>query len=405
MRRARSGWSSVAVLALVACLPEPASAQRTTFRPVITLGAFYIDNVFYVDPEEAGGRDTSSTGVLVSVALPLDVKMKRSELSLVYVPRFESFSDFSDLDNLSHRLYLGLNYRPNARRGLVLTSRYVSSADQADPESVEESPLFLTRRVRRDGGTVDLAFTQQLRSRFGLRMGLGASSWSFEEISGVRQGPPGSQIEDRTDLGASFGLARSFKRGHSLGFSYRYRRFDLDVSGQQDVHGLSLTYGVEIGERSQTSFSMGCFWREGEESGSNCNLQGTLRLDRTIGRLWLSLAATHVPSSGDVGLGTSTNSVVALSLGGDQLTWWNWGLWTRYARRDPDNPGQPKLDTVSVGGSIGRSFSRVVGLRLTGSFADQTSDTGAQEGSYYRVGIGVVLHPLGRARLGRGAGP
>ena len=314
-----------AVLSLIAL---PAAAQRTTFYPIISLSAFYTDNVFYVD---SPAEDPSSGGFRLGFVLPVKRDLRNGSFSVIYTPRFETFSNFSELDNPGHSLLLNLQKQPDPRSAFRANVRLASTEDQGDLNNFGLFDPFLQQRTRREGGSLDLGYDRDLRGNFHWGASTGFSSWAYEDV--IRNDQE-SDLEDRTELRANLGATRDLGAKSTLGLTYGYQQFDLDVSGEDTVHSLSLTYGRDLADSFSTAVSAGCFWGD-RPNDPNCQLLGSLAFGRSFRRADLFLNLSHIPTAGGSQFGTSTNTTASLRIDSTATTQWNWNASIRFARRDP----------------------------------------------------------------------
>lgn len=388
-----AAWSAAGLMATAAI------AQRTTFDPQVNVGLFSTNNVALTreDPR-------SDWGLRLALILPVVRQLDRGSLTFSYSPWVELFRETDTFNNVSHRLRLSLVTAPTPESSLNLTAAYSKTQDQGVVESIDPADLFLTQRTDRQRSSLDFTYGDQLRNRWNWGFTLGGSIWNYDRVidSGVGDEPIG--LEDRSEVRTSFQVTRSLSPTTALGLRYGYRRFVLDLSGDENSQSFSFVYQKDIEERLSLEFSVGGYHNTGEavtgpldpSSGSRSGVQGQLRLTRNWRQSALAIVAGHRPSSGGARIGTSVNSYVGLSYGnrGDQV--WDWGVYTRLARRDPSNENQKVINNLALGGRVGRRLNRKTTIRMTARVFDQTDDGGESSATYLYVWLGAVWRPLAR---------
>jgi len=391
-RPAVDGPTVALLCALLALLPgSAAQAQRLLFQPEIFAGASYTDNALLV-----GDEDNETAIFRLGAVLPVTKTYPGGRFHFSYSPVYERFRDFEELDNLSHRAALAWSTKPSERSSFGLRTRYARFQD--DRTSVPTRlPLFLREPVTRELAALDLSFGRRIARSWDWKGGVGYSIWSFEP---VEETASTVTLEDREEARAQLGLRRILKPGFFVGGEYAVRRFDLDVTGEETAHLLSLTIDRTIKDRLRLAFGVGGFVTEGDSEDDERGAQGWLTMSRTFLAHTLSLTATHRPSAGGSRLGTSELSTAALGVDGNVGDVWLWGLFGRYARRQPNLPEEVEIETVGTDGYVERKFRKVVGLRLGVGYAEQTADDPAQEGDVYRTNVSLIVYPLGGTRLG-----
>jgi hypothetical protein len=235
---------------------------------------------------------------------------------------------------------------------------------------------------------------------------VGGSQWRFTEIQDFESPEPEVPLEDRSELRGSLELTRDVSPTASFGVRYGYRFFDLEFSGEETSHLVSLVFRRELEERLSLVATVGGFVSTGEAAAGSMGspddqrsgAQGTLRLSRSFRRSSLSIFAGHIPTSGGARIGTSTNSYVGVSYGNRSSRHWIWGLHTRVARRDPSDPERPTINSFSVGFRVTRRLSQLMGIGFRANYIRQTGDVAVSEGLHIRGGLGLVWYPLGRGR-------
>lgn len=368
----------------------PARGGEVLFQPEIFTGASYTDNALNV-----GEGDNETAIYRLGATFPLTAKSPRGRFRLSYSPIYERFEDFEELDNLSHYAALGWTIQPKERTAFGLRARWSRFQDHRGAER-GRTAVFLREPLTRELAAVDLNFGHPISPRWRWRGGAGFSNWSFEPVDEEST----LTFEDRQEVRARLGLTRQRSPGLSIGGEYGVRRFDLESSGRETAHSLSLTVDRHIERWFDLRFGIGGFVTEGDSETSESGVQGWLNLSRTYHDYTFSLLATHRPSVGGSRVGTADLSTASLGVDGDVADAWYWGVHGRWARREPRLEMQPRIQSVSGDGYIERRFAQLVGIVLGLGYAEQTSDDPAQEGDVYRADLSLVLYPLGRTKLG-----
>lgn len=383
----------------------------TVFNPQLAVEQAYNDNVRFVGEGDSGAAGGDSDSVTrLSAVLPVVREGKRSTLHFSYSPSFERHQDLDELDYDSHFLSLGLNTSTSRRSKVSFLSTYARTQMQGRPSSLDEAELFLTGRTNRELFRADLTHGKQLSARWSFRGGLNYGESRFDDIKDFDPAAP-VPLEDRTDYGGTVQLGRAVSEKTTVGLAYGLQRFELEprettgTSTDETVHSLTFTVDRTVSRRMTLNAAIGGFRSTSDPETADdprTGAQANLGLTRAYRSMALSLDASHRPSSGGALAGTSTDSALGLRLNGAALEPWSWSVSSRLARRDPTNDDEEPVHSVAAGGSLERGFARVLALRLSADYVDQTSDEPLLEARYYTAGIGLVWYPLGRTILGGG---
>ena len=282
-------------------------------------------------------------------------------------------------------------------------ANYRRRRNQLDETSLDTSDLVAFRQLRREQASVNLGYSQQLGKRWSANVSGRASGWRFEEL----EGEPPDQVpdtEDRAEFAGSFGANRSFSDRSALGFSFGWRLFDLDQSGQQDAVSASLVYQREIVDKSSISFRIGGFRMEtgqfiDEEQQTRTGVQGSLAVNRQFRRFNGVVLAGHAPNAGGARIGTAVVSFAQIGLTDNYFRNWGWSIYSRIGHRDPNDPDVPVAQTLTTGGGVNIKVHRYVGLGLNFTWADQLKGEAEAGAEYFRAGASVVWHPFGWTKI------
>ncbi len=385
-------------------------AQRTTFNPSLTVGGSYTDNIEYAATDES-----SDTASRIELDLPVSRRWDSGSMEFYYRPSYTQQSDEDDFDRDEHRLGFNTTSVIDRRTSWGFSAAYSKTQTQFSPVISDLDPIdddqFTFNPTERDslGASLSLARTQS--PRWNWQASLDWNEVDHEPIPGVPASViADSPVEDRSEYGGSFGFSRSLGRGASLGLQYRHRRFDLDLSGEEDSDTLSITWNRTVSRTLEFGISVGGFKSTGEAAdGTNLatdddertGAQGSFNLTRSFRNSRVVFSASHEPTSGSNLVGTSTNTDAGVTYAGTRRLW-DWSVSGRYGLREPADSSSDDLENLSAGASIERFFQRQIGVRLGAAMTDQ-SGSGTSDRSAFSVEVGFVWYPLGRTKLGGGS--
>jgi hypothetical protein len=399
----RNSDTAPAVIVLLLLAAAPAAAQETQFDPQISFGLFRTSNVEFV------GDGPSDSGFRLGLVLPVTRPLKNGSLAFSYRTGFQSFDNSSSLNNLSHRLSLVVSKSPTRRSSFGVQAGYTLTQEQGRADSLEEADLFLSQRTEREAANLAFSFTSTIATRWEWGLSAGYWDWRFDPIEDFESDTPTTRLEDRSELLGSVTFARILSQTSALGFSLAYRQFDLEFSGEQETQSASLVYRRDLEGRSSLSLSAGGFVSTGKalegiggsSSESRSGFQGTLSYGRSLKRMSVSISAGHAPSAGNDRPGTSVNTTLGVSISSQLTKRWNWGVFTRYALRDPNARNEPSVASFALGSSAGVRFRSSLSIHLGLNYTDQFGENPADEGSFVGAQVSLVWHPLARTRWAR----
>lgn len=384
----------------LAVLGVSASAARAVaFYPEVSGEGRYTDNVRFT--AGAGGEAASDWATRLRLELPLEQALRNGMLRVRYDVGYERHRDFPQLDHDEHELRLDLDAALRHGGGLNLLLRGARTQNQVRADSQASPDLFLAPRTNRDIVRGDLAYEAPPAGAWRWSGRLSAGAFAYQPIEGFDAATPG----DRREYGLRFDAARGHP-SRSFALHYGYRRFEIEGGGRENVHAIGagwtrdargLTWGLEAAAFLRELAPVGPTGIP-EPRRSEADVLLAARLSREY-RWWLlRLEAYRGPSSGGTLTGTSTDSVVGLSLGRRGATAWRWSLHGRAAWSDPTDPTDPRLRTVTVATAFELRPLRRLGLRWSAHVADQSSRREPSlDGSFAAAGFGVVFAPIGAA--------
>ena len=226
-------WAILAAIALSLSSTRAPAQTKTTFDPTITFGYLRTDDVNLGE----SGKD-SDTVLRLGLELPVNRELRRGSMEFSYRPHIDAYQEFDQLDTVSHELNFSLDLTPTKSSALGLRAGYIDGIEQADAARAEDADLFLAGVTDRQLGRVEIDYGRRLGGQWDWSISGRLAEASFDRIEGFDPGQRGG-VEDRTEFGGAFGIARRFSRNVSFGFSYGQREFELDQSGKETTRLLS----------------------------------------------------------------------------------------------------------------------------------------------------------------------
>jgi hypothetical protein len=395
MQRTRhTGLVSLAAAAALAAGTGPAWAQKTTFNPSVLIEQGYSNDIYY-----AGGEaPDSDTDRRIALEIPYERETPTSALRLSYRPSYVRQQEFDELDRDEHRFDLRWNGELSRRSRLRASAHFTRTQSQGSPEQLDDPELFLTGRSDRDVGRAELSFTHAPSPRWTWELlGLSAA-YHFRPIEDFATD---TDDEDRRDYGATTRFMRTLSRNSSLGLRYDYRRFSLEDSGDDDNHGLAVSWDSRLGQKLSLSATAGVFHSRGDTlpDGEKTGGYGEFHLNRGFERMRLELGLQHRPSSGGAIDGTSEQTSLDLALAsGARRRAWSWSAGPGAARREP-NSDSDTIYGYGANGFVERRLAGQFALRLRANWYDQSNDD-----SIFETGLAFLWYPwAGTALSGVGS--
>jgi len=404
------GWARVlpklVVLAIGLACAVPSAAQGVKFTSVLWLQQGYTDNVSYVDTDTSGMSERSSDyDTLVGVSLDFERSTRKTRQTLRYRFDYRRYDRNSDLDDDSSQLDFSAGFRV-ARGWLTFQPIYDKTQQQVRSQTVEDQDLFLSERTVRElyGGALSYRRDRGRRWSWGLRTRVLASR--FKDIPDEAIS---TTLEDRDTYEAYVDVNRVATRRTSLRMEYSFQRYELSVSGNEEVHTGTVGIGYSFTDRFGMDFSLGVLRRTDDmpmSPGSTSetkpvgNVNFRFNEDLTLGSIKFRFAAGLSPSAGGALLGTSTNFVAYVEASGLRSAPWSWTVTPRYTRRS-STADLGAVTVVAVRGNVQRAVTRKLSLNLYTAWSEQQSDndTVYSSGSFYQAGFGLAWYPAGREKV------
>ncbi len=391
-------------LALLAVLPAGAQ-QRVTFDPAIWLGYAYTDNVRFLD-QGGMAQDSSSTSTALGVTLPVTREFRNGTLGLRYDGSVVRYDEFDALDDDSHSLALDLQRILSRKATLTFNTAYTRSQDRVGFADFNQG-FFLGPRLEQDSIDAELAYERQVSESWNWEAGLGGGDYTYEGVAAFDPMAPGVVVENRQIGWVRGGFGHQVSQRTNLGADYMFRRADLDLTGEEDLHRAAFLIDRALGRRVGIKVRIGGFVRSRDaapledERGVDFSVNLGFNEGLVAGPVRFDFVAGIRPdAAGDLG-GTSLNTTAGVYLTAARTVPWNWNAGFRYDRRDPfDDQMFPTIEAVSLTAGTERRLAQQLALQINGAWVDQSSDDNrAYEGSYYTSGLQLVWYPLGTKRI------
>ncbi len=405
MKRTRvldSAAPRAAALWLAALGLSVSAARAVAFYPEVSGERTYTDNVRFT--AGAGGEGASDWTTRLRLELPLEQPLRNGLLRVRYDVGYERHRDFPELDHDEHelRVDLGATLRRGGALNVLLRGSRTQNQVRADQQASPD--LFLAPRTNRDIVRGELSYEAVASGPWRWSGRLSAGAFGYDPIGGF-DSAASVAIANRREYGLRFDAAR----GHlsrSLAVHYGFRRFELDSGARENVHAVgagwtrdarSHAWALEAGAFLRTLAPVGATGIPGPRR-SEADVLLAARFSREY-RWWLlRFEAYRGPSSGGTLSGTSTDSVVGLSLARKGAIKWRWALHGRVAWSDPTDPTDPSLRTATLASSFELRPLGRLGLRWSAHVADQSSPREPSlDGSFTVAGFGLVVYPAGTA--------
>ena len=406
MRRTIQILIPLAIFALTA----PAFAQRVVFLPRLSAGASYSSNLEFSSEEQRD--DVAAT---FGVALPVVWNLERGRLSLVGQGRYFEQSREGALSRTEYSGNIGYGFQPNEKTNLSFNAGYSVRQSQTgsflfDEEDPDEVEPFLTRRVETESINAGFNFSQVITRLWSWNSSLRYSRLFNDDIDGFTAESTDdplnddalNDVEDREAFTWTGGTARLVSKRTSVGIRLTARRFDLDRNGVQRTYSGAFTTNTQIGEGETFGFAVGGFYSEGDTVEGNATSEGvtaSLNYGKTLRRTRFRANATVSPSSGGNLVGTATRTSIGIGLNDIDGRNWNWGVTTRYTRRDPTDDAGVLREAYTARANASRRLLRQLSFSMGISYNRQEVDLDTVDAfDFFGANAGLVWSPNANRR-------
>jgi hypothetical protein len=395
-------------LALLLASDRADAQRRLTFNPYLFIEQRYTSNVFF-QPE---GDSDSITRLAVVLPITYDLR-RQGTFTASYQFFADRFSTFDELDNEGHQFNVGYSVKPRQASQFRIGGSYYVRDTQGEIGSDLVEDFFLTPPLRREITRVGTRYRHRLSATWGVGFGLTYAEFDFDRILGVEDPDVFTSVQSREGWIFDATVDKRLSERATTGLGYTFQDFTLspvegsdqfNMEGYEEIDTLYWFLRYIVGPLWRYDTRLGVFRRDGTGSdGSDLfreGFTGRFTAYRRFSRTELELFAGYAPTSQGLLRGTSTVSAVGVALRDMTPGSWDWRIYTRYAIRDPSVASDPTIETGSLGADVQWHLQRLLTLRGTTLYTNQTSDSGSQDREFLRVTLGLYWFPLGRTQLG-----
>lgn len=398
----RAPRPTLLLLAAIAAAAPPVAAQHVTFNPSLSLEQGYDDNVFY------NANDQQSDSLTrFNADLPLRRESRTGFVDLRYRPSILRYSDFDGFDRDEHDLRIRWETESGPRNTFRVDGMYRKTQEYGEVASIDETDLFIGRRVERDRLRAAFDFEREQSARWSWGVNVSGSTTDYGPLLDSTDPSDLEPPEDKSDYGADLRATWAMSRTSRIGGRYGHREFDLDLSGEESSDTASFLFEKDFDERTSLELAVGGFHSTGTAANPGSpddSRSGALvefRFQRLYDRMRLTAVASHLPSAGGVFEGTATTSVVGVQLASLRTRQWRFKVAPRITRRDPSDETEGTRTTIGLLGELERAVSVKLAIRGRARWIDQSNDDPAiDDRQSFEAYIGLVWYPLGGTTLG-----
>jgi len=402
VRRGGNGGIPGAAL-LFALLPAAfatcALAQETTFHPEALLEYGYNSNLL----TQSAGQETGDNMTRVALGLPVNRNWRSGTLDFWYQPSYQWYGDNTDLNHDEHRVRFGVTAEPGPRSALDYGLAWSRTQPQGKIGEALAGDTVLVPRSEQDLTYTNLRYQREFSRRMSWHAAAEALRNTHTLLEDPEADPTTQGLEDRSTYAAFAGLARATSRKDRLGFEARWDYYKLEVTGEERVGQLSLTWDRDVPDSYAVSLRIGAYRRDIEpgrvevpvDPGQESGLAMGVSVARLFAASRLELSASRAPSAGGSIVGTSTDTKAALTWSGSPNPRWDWELRSSYVLRVPTAAGEPDIENLGGAGRLEWRPGRHAALRLAASYTERTTDDPTLDATVWIATLGVVWLPRG----------
>lgn len=390
-------------------LATVAHAAEWRFEPVVSFNAQDNSNVFLVDGEPQSDKLAS-----VAVDLAASRRTERATLTMSYAPEREQYQDFSELNNTSHALRVGADWRFTQRSSWNSSFSWVRRERATLSFSDTAQDLVALPRTQYDTLAASLSGTAEQTQRLRWFWGAAAASTRYEDSS-IATTAGGLTLEDSQDIGVRGGIESDLSATSRVRGELRVNRIEEGARGSRDVRRVLAGWTFGRIERVQVDISAGAAFSKLRDTGELVNVEKTSATD-TVGSVNLR---GRVGATGEMSVGVSRDVTNTLGISGASLTdsatigyrrplgrFSELNFGARYADRTPldDNESLARTKTKAYRAEYRAAFSARWALVVAGEKVDQSSPASSSLGStdtvpaidYQIFSLGLRWSPLSR---------
>jgi hypothetical protein len=392
----------LAVVGVLVLGSQPAAAQRTVFAPEAFVEEGRAGNVAYLGATTDQFKPDWTTRVGLSLAMRREGK--GGQAGVLYGGYYEKYRTFWEFDHSEHTLGVDLSSAAGRRSSVGFSAYYRLGQAQGNPASPDPADRNLSQRTNRQALRATVRYDRRGSGRWSIGATGYGGRWWFHQIPGVPEVPETARVEDRNEYGATAALRYNVSPRFGLGWVYGFTRYDLATTGREDLQTLDMPFSIGIGKNARLAFQFGVFQRrvinaEGEaqpvEQGVTLQGNGGVSWTQTGRAVALTVNADRAASSGGSLMGTSTDTLLGVTVSNVRRIRWSWSATARFALRDPTRQDMKTVRTATGSFSVERRFRDVLWAHLSAGFAQQISGDTALQGSAPQGAIGLLWRPRG----------
>lgn len=396
-----------------------AHAAEWRFEPVVSFSAQDNSNVLLVDGEPQSDKLAS-----VAVDLAASRRTERATLTMSYAPEREQYQDFSDLNNTSHALRVGADWRFTQRSSWNSSFSWVRRERATLSFSDTAQDLVALPRTQYDTLAASLSGTAEQTQRLRWLWGAAINSTRYADATVLAPNepppPPDSEVvplslQDSQDIGFRAGLEGDLSPTSRVRGEIRFNRIDENERGERDVRRVLAGWTFGRIERVQVDVSAGAAFSKLRDPGELVDVQETSATD-TVGSVTLrSGVGTRSVITAGIGrdvtntLGVAGASLTESANVGYQHTLGRYSelnVGVRYGDRTPLNNSESlsRTKTKAYRAEYRAAFNAQWALVVAGEKVDQSSPTSSSESTpdtvpaidYQIFSLGLRWSPLSR---------
>lgn len=391
--------------------PRFGPAATISFNPSLDFAQSYTSNVLFTS-----GDEISDTYTTVGITFPIRRTTRKSETQFIYRPAYQFYNSDDALDNLSHELSLIATSRPGRSGTVDLRLLYYDGQDQGAADSTNGADLTLVPRSTREQGTVGLGFGSRISDRWRWRASANYETLAYSQIQDDTGDPEPVLPQDRTSIGATGLITYDLSSLSSAGFEVEVSQFDIDITGKEDVEGLSFVYQKSGSRNSTFNLRVGGYRSTLDPAVplppsidlTQTGFQGGFSYGRELRTFGYTIRGSHRPTFGYGNFGTTTDTNLRVLIDKILTRRLDGGLAFRWARSTPRVEVLEELgsvDTASLGGLLSWQAHPTLLLRLAANVLDQlgsdnpVGDVTFRDVAVFQATFELIWSPLARKRI------
>jgi opacity protein-like surface antigen len=429
------------VVILIIALPSGAFSAQLNFTPVMTVSEEYNDNIFLTSDNEEDDFITR-----VSLGGTLELLGRTSGAELTYLPAYEWYNDYSELDGWTHDLLARTWYNFTANTTIELRNAFIRTRDSLEDTdytgATSDDPLVTpdiapdanrrgrseyyenatTARFDHRFGAEDTAYAElAYRLRRDVDDGLdendiwepsvGGSYW-FTNFWGIETAMYYSNRDyksedDREEWYGRLRMNRRMTRHLDIYAQYEHTILDYTegTSVDYDVYEPTVGLNYQLDQNTRIDIGVGWYFQNRDEGNDDDGFLLTALADKIWpfrrGLVGLTLlAGTDIDDEGVEDLGFNqyyeaiarTEYAFTPRFSGSATAGYRWDDY-------PDDEPSRTDKTITATAGLQYQALRWMALNLDYTFRDRSSDDNADEYTENRVILSITLTPYQPFRL------